>query len=184
MTPFVMPLPRARVALDSHPVERSPHENRRPEDEHPRQHVAQQRAVLFSKLHAKFHREQSEQRRELDDRIHRHRRRVLERIADRVADDRRGMQRRALLLQLDLDHFLGVVPRAAGVGHEDRLEQTEERDRDQVADEEVRLEEGKPQRGEKHRQEDVEHPLLRVLRADLDDFLAVRDRAFSPRRRA
>jgi hypothetical protein len=46
----------------------------------------------------------------------------------------------ALLLQLDLDDLLRVVPGAAGVGHEDRLEQAEERDRDQVADEEVRLE--------------------------------------------
>jgi hypothetical protein len=35
-------------------------------------------------------REQAEQRRELDDRVHRHRRGVLERIADRVADDRRA----------------------------------------------------------------------------------------------
>ena len=78
---------------------------------------------------------------ELDDRVHRHRRGVLERIADRVADDGRGVQRRALLLQLDLDDLLGVVPRAAGVGHEDGLEQAEDRDRDQVADEEERLEE-------------------------------------------
>ena len=49
-------------------------------------------------------------------------------------------------LQLDLDDLLGVVPGAAGVGHEDGLEQAEERDRDQVADEEVRLEEGEGQR--------------------------------------
>ena len=58
-----------------------------------------------------------------------------------VADDGRVVERRALLLQLDLDDLLGVVPGAAGVGHEDRLEEAEERDRDQVADEEVRLEE-------------------------------------------
>ena len=62
-------------------------------------------------------------------------------IADGVADDGGGVQRRALLLQLDLDDLLRVVPGAAGVGHEDRLVQPEERDRDQVADEEVRLEE-------------------------------------------
>ena len=37
----------------------------------------------------------------------------------------------------------------------------------------IRLEERERQRREEHRQEDVEHPLLRVLRADLDDLLAV-----------
>jgi hypothetical protein len=59
------------------------------------------------------------------------------------------VQRRALLLQLDLDDLLGVVPGAAGVGHEDRLVEAEERDRDQVADEEVRLEEGEREREKK-----------------------------------
>ena len=90
----------------------------------------------------------------------------------------------ALLLQLDLDELLGVVPGAAGVGHEDGLEQAEERDRDQVADEEVRLEAGEGQRGEEDGQEDVEHALLRVLRADLDDLLAVGDRGLLGARRA
>ena len=103
---------------------------------------------------------------------------------DRVADDRRRVQRRALRLQLDLDDLLRVVPRAAGVGHEDRLVQPEQRDRNQVADEEVRLEERERQRREEHRQEDVEHPLLRVLRADLDDLLAVLDRRLLDARRA
>ena len=83
---------------------------------------------------------------------------------------------RALRLQLGLDDLLGVVPGAAGVGHEDGLEQAEQRDRDQVADEEERLDERERQRGEEHRQEDVEHALLRVLRADLDHLLAVGDR--------
>ena len=52
----------------------------------------------------------------------------------------RVVQRRALRLELDLDDLLRVVPGAAGVRHEDRLEEAEERDRDQVADEEERLE--------------------------------------------
>jgi hypothetical protein len=51
-------------------------------------------------------------------------------------------------LELDLDELLGVVPGAAGVGHEDGLVEAEDRDRDQVADEEERLEEGEGQRRE------------------------------------
>ena len=46
------------------------------------------------------------------------------------------VQRSSLLLQFHLDDFLRVVPGAAGICHEDRLVQTEDRDRDQVADKE------------------------------------------------
>src|SRR5206468_9709241 len=60
--------------------------------------------------------------------------------------------------------------------HENRLEEPEQRDRDQIADEKVGLEKRKRQRREKHAQEDVEHAALRVLRANLDDLLAVRNR--------
>ena len=88
------------------------------------------------------------------------------------------MQRRALGLQLDLDDFLRVVPRATRVRHEDRLEQTEERDGNQVADEEEGLEKREREGREEHRQENVEHPALRVLRADLHDFFAVGHRRF------
>ena len=70
--------------------------------------------------------------------IHRHRAGVLERIAHGVADDGRGVQLGALLFQIHFDDFLGVVPRAAGVGHEDGLEQAEERDAHEIADEEIR----------------------------------------------
>src|SRR5262245_31196676 len=86
------------------------------------------------------------------------------------------MELGALRLEFDLDNFLRVVPGAPGVGHEDGLEQAEERDGNQVADEEKRLEERKGEAGEKHGQEDVEHPALRVQRADLDYLLAVRHR--------
>ena len=43
----------------------------------------------------------------------------------------------------------------------------------EIADEEVRLDEREGERREEDADEDVEHPLLRVLRADLDDGLAV-----------
>ena len=73
------------------------------------------------------------------------------------------------------DDLLGVVPGAARVGHEDGLEEAEERDRDQVADEEERLEEGERQSREEDGQEDVEHAFLRVLGADLHHLLAILD---------
>src|SRR5688572_32656807 len=44
-------------------------------------------------------------------------------------------------------------PGAAGVRHENRLIQPEQRDRDQVADEEVRLQEREGQRSEEHTSE-------------------------------
>src|SRR5207248_5819838 len=53
--------------------------------------------------------------------------------------------------------------------------QPEERDRYQIADEEVGLDEREGQRREEYREEDVEHALLCVLGADLDDLLRVRD---------
>src|SRR5579863_2155179 len=74
--------------------------------------------------------------------------------------------RSIFLLQLDLDDFLRVVPCAAGVGHEDGLVQAENRDGNQVADEEERFDERERQRGEKYRDEDVQHAHLRVFRAD------------------
>ena len=85
------------------------------------------------------------------------------------------MQRRSFLLQFGLHDLLGVVPRAAGIRHEDGLIEAEDRDGNQIADEEVRLNEGKGQRDEKDGKENVEHPFLRVLRADLDHFFAVGD---------
>ncbi len=82
---------------------------------------------------------------------------------------------RVLLFQVDLDDLLRIVPCAAGVGHEDRLEETEEGDADQVADEEVGVEERQGQGHEEDDDEDVDHALLRILGADLHDFLAVLD---------
>ncbi len=70
--------------------------------------------------------------------------------------------------------FLALSHAAPAFGHEDGLIEAEDGNRNQVADEEERLEEGKGQGGEEHRDEDVQHALLRVLRADVDDLLAVR----------
>ena len=136
-------------------------------------------ALVVCQRNGKLHGEKTEQRGEFDDRVQGDRGSVFERIADGVADDGGRVKVRPFLLQLGLDDLLGVVPRPAGVGHEDCLIETEQRDRNQIADEEIRLEERERQSGEEHRQEDVEHPLLGVLRADLHDLLAVGDRGLS-----
>ncbi len=80
-----------------------------------------------------------------------------------------------LHLEIDLDDLLGVIPATAGIGHEDSLEEPEERDPDQIADEEVGIEEGQTQGHEEDDDEDVDHPLLGIDRTDPDDFLAVLD---------
>ena len=69
-----------------------------------------------------FNRQQAKERREFDDRVHGDGRCVLERIADRVAYYGGSVERRAFLFQIHFHDFFGVVPRAAGVGHENRLE--------------------------------------------------------------
>ena len=107
--------------------------------------------------------------------IHGDRGGVLEGIAHRVAHHDRVVQGRALRLQVRLDDLLGVVPGAAGVGHEDGLVEAEDGDGDQVADEEVLVQAGEGQGGEEDGEEDVEHALLRVLRADRHHLLAVLD---------
>src|SRR5512135_3131152 len=83
-------------ALDAHPVEGPPHEHYRENEERGRERVRQGRAPLAGERHRELHCQQTEQGRELDDRVHGHRRRVLERIAHRIADHRRVVQRRAL----------------------------------------------------------------------------------------
>ena len=83
------------------------------------------------------------------------------------------MKLSALFTEIHFDDFLGVVPRAAGIGHENGLKQTEESDADEVADEEVSIEEGQRQGKAEHDDENVPHPLLGINGADADDFLAV-----------
>ena len=116
-----------------------------------------------------LHGKQAEQGGELDDRVEGHRGGVLERITHGVTNHRGIVQLCSLGVQIHLDDLLGVVPSATGVGHEDRLVQAEDGDRDEVADEEVGIDEGEGQGGEEHRQEDVDHALLGVLGADLHD---------------
>src|SRR5437764_13980450 len=87
------------------------------------------------------------------------------------------MQVRALRLQLRLNNLLCVVPCTAGVCHENRLIQTEQRNRNKIADKEVGFHERKPQSSEEYRKEDVQHPFLRVLRADLNNALRITDRS-------
>ena len=88
------------------------------------------------------------------------------------------MERGVFLLQIDFDDLLGVIPATAGIGHEDSLEETEEGDPDEVADEEVGIDEGQGQGHEEDDDEDVDHPLLGVNGTDLDDFLTVFYRCF------
>src|SRR5436190_9728368 len=111
---------------------------------------------LAAQPHRQRDREEPEERRELDDRVQRHRRGVFEWIANRIADHRRRMERRVLHLELGLDNLLRVVPGAAGVRHEHGLVETEERNRNQVADEEEWLDEGERERREEDGQEDIE----------------------------
>src|SRR5260370_17766892 len=165
-----------RALGDAYPVERTMDEKEGNREKGCRQNVSQGGGLLAGgKVHGKLDGQQAEERGELDDRVERDGRRILKRIADRVADYRGVMQRRALLLQFDFHDFLRVVPGAAGVGHEDGLIQTESGDGNEVANEKEGFKERKRQRGEKHRDENVEHALLRVFRADLHDFLAVGD---------
>src|ERR1019366_4267128 len=161
---------------DPHPIERTPDENDRKSKENGRQEVAHERTLVGRQLDGELDGQEPEERRELDDRVQGHRRGVLEGIADGIAHDRRGVKRSAFGVHLDLDDLLRVVPRSTRIGHENGLVEAEERDRDEVADEEIWLEEREGQRREEDRQEDVQHPLLRILRADFDDLLAVRHR--------
>src|SRR5262245_28499453 len=63
----------SRPRADTHAVKRPIYERGRSQQECRRQHVAHRRAVVLRQLHTQFHRQQAEQRRELDDGVHRHR---------------------------------------------------------------------------------------------------------------
>ena len=86
------------------------------------------------------------------------------------------MQRRPFLPQVDLDHFLGVVPGPAGIGHEDGLIKAEQRDGHQAADQQVGIKARKGKDAAEDGQKEVDHAFLREAGADLDDFPAVLDR--------
>src|SRR5882762_542589 len=128
-----------------------------------------------SPSHGEFDGEQTEKRCELDDRVERDRRSIFKRITDGIANDGGIVERRALLLHFNFNDFLGVVPGSAGVGHEDGLIEAEDGDGEKIADEEEGFDEGESKRGEEHGNEDVEHALLRVFGANLDDLFAIGD---------
>src|SRR5438105_4227229 len=85
------------------------------------------------------------------------------------------MQRRAFLLEFNFNDLLRIVPGTAGVSHENGLIQAKNGDGEKVADEKEGLDESEGQRGKKYRDENVQHAFLRVLGANFNDFLAVRD---------
>src|SRR5215471_15048054 len=88
------------------------------------------------------------------------------------------MEFRSLGFQFRLDDLLRVVPGASGIRHKDRLIKAEKGNRDQISNEEVRFKESETERREENSQEDVEHSLLRILRADFDDLFRIADRSF------
>ena len=132
-----------------------------------------------------FHGEDAEEGGELDDGVQCHGGGVLEGVADGVAHDGGVVELGALGLHVDFNDFLGVVPGAAGVGHEDGLEEAEDGDGDEVGDEEAdgvltsdalgRGEAGEGEGEAEDGDEDVDHAALGVVGADLDDFLALLD---------
>src|SRR6266498_3737753 len=88
---------RSLFCPDAHAMKRAPNEKDGNQKEDGCQYQSKRPALLFRQAYRQFHGQQAEERRELDHRIHCHRRSVLKRIADRVAHDCRIMQRRALL---------------------------------------------------------------------------------------
>jgi hypothetical protein len=87
-------------------------------------------------------------------------------------------------LELDLDDLLGVVPRAARVGHEDRLVQAEDAMADQVADEEERLDEREGEREKKIVRKMLNMPFCAYFVQISTTFLLSSADAFSSRLRA
>jgi len=83
------------------------------------------------------------------------------------------MKGRALFFKVNLDNLLSVVPGTTGVGKKDGLEKTEKGNRNEVPDKEIRVEEREGQSEEKNDDEDVDHPFLRVLCANLNNFFTV-----------
>src|ERR1017187_2476077 len=161
------------AGFDAHAVEAAVHEAGGDHEENGGQRGGEGRALLGGQVHGQRYGQQAEQGGELDDGVESHGAGVLEGIANRIADHGGIMQRGAFGAKFGLDHLLGVVPGAAGIGHEEGLVQTEQGDGDQIADEEVRFEEGERKGGEEDHQEDVQHALLRILRADGHHLLGI-----------
>jgi len=136
---------------DAHPVERPVDEDEGHGEKRGRKCPCQRAAGGRREFHGKFHGEEAKECCELDDRIEGDGRGVFEWIADRIADDGGVMQRGPFLFQLDFYDFLGVVPGASGIGHEDGLIKAGNGDGQEIADEKEWIEEGKSQCGKKTR---------------------------------
>ena len=95
---------------------------------------------------------------------------VLERVAHRVADDGRLVGVRAFAaVEPVLDQLLGVVPGAAGVGHEDRQELAREDDAGQEPAQGLDLKgQADDERGEHGQQGQADQLLLGGHGADAD----------------
>lgn len=73
-------------------------------------------------------------RHQFDENVERRTRRILEGIADRIAHDRGPVAVGTLAAEVPLlDHLLGIVPGAPGIGHEDRQHETGTQSADQKA---------------------------------------------------
>ena len=73
-------------------------------------------------------------RHQFDENVERRTRRILEGIADRIAHDRGPVAVGTLAAEVPLlDHLLGVVPGAPGIGHEDRQHEAGTQSADQKA---------------------------------------------------
>ena len=168
------------LLLDAHLVERAVDEHQgyqQEDDTEVGSHAAE--AGADGNLHGKH----TEEGGELDDGVESHRGSVFEGIADGVAHDAGGVEVGALGLHVDLDYLLGVVPSAAGVGHEHGLEEAEDGDGDKVGDEEadgilaadrVGTREAGEGKGEaEDGDEDVDHAALGIFGADFDHILAL-----------
>ena len=129
--------------------------------------------VLILHRDCDFNCKQAEKRGELDHRIQADGTGVLEGIADGVANDGCFMKRGSLGAHVDFDDLLGIIPSTTGVCHKNGLEKTKERDGDQISDEEEWIEEGECQRQTEDDDEDVDHALLCIDRADSHNFFRV-----------
>ena len=87
------------------------------------------------------------------------------------------MQRRSLLFEIHFNDFFCIVPSATRVSHEDRLVETENRNRDQVPDKVEGFNEREGKSGKENCEKDVEHAFLCILRANLHDLLTVSNRS-------
>ena len=79
-------------------------------------------------------------------------------------------------MQIDFNHFLGIVPGTAGICHIQSLKQTKDRYRNQIAGKQRCIKAGKGNRKREDDDENVQHAFLRINRADFDHALGILNR--------